>query len=645
MKKVVILLFVFLLASHAFADLRQANYRWRLDNAEPGNENWAGATNTAITITPGQQIRLRLGIENEESFSGGYYIDLYYSTVKDTNDAVWTAVNNNASAHFNIALTDYFTEADVMNNEPNFPNENPFAGGTFIEANPNRSFEFSGNSSHELEYSIVATANASLNTEYYFIIKPNGGYLNDNRPWDGVEEWATLTVKNTVSVPTVTTTAASSIGYTAATLGGNVTSAGNLTVLDRGVVYSTTDSTDPEVWESGITKDGNGSGTGSFSEAIGSLSSNTTYYYRAYATNSAGTGYGAVQSFETESVTFTNGSAFSPSVTRGDTDQPIGRFQLTAATAGASLTGVSIKLNGARTGATNFKLWKSSNNSFGSDTQLGSTVAADPGEGSSVSFSGFSNAIGVGDAWYFLTCDVAGDATGVVQGVIVENAGLTLVTGSLAGTINNDPLSSGDVSLPVQLSGFSATQQGASVILKWTTESETNNLGFVLERSQDQTSWAPVASYKTHSALNGQGTSSSVANYTFTDSNVHPGTAYFYRLSDVNVDGRVSMIASVNITVDALPETTDMDKAYPNPFNPETYIGYNLADDSDVEIAVFDMLGRRLKVLHAGNQTAGRYHVCWNATDHAGSHVPTGTYIIRMQTGNVQKTQKVMLVK
>jgi len=105
---------------------------------------------------------------------------------------------------------------------------------------------------------------------------------------------------NLVSVsttPTVTTTAASGITTSSATLGGNVTSDGGVTVTERGVVYSTTDVT-PTIAE-GATKDANGSGTGIFSESIGSLSVNKTYYYNAYAINSQGTSYGTASSFST----------------------------------------------------------------------------------------------------------------------------------------------------------------------------------------------------------------------------------------------------------------------------------------------------------------------------------------------------------
>jgi Concanavalin A-like lectin/glucanases superfamily/Bacterial Ig-like domain/N-terminal domain of BNR-repeat neuraminidase/Secretion system C-terminal sorting domain len=98
--------------------------------------------------------------------------------------------------------------------------------------------------------------------------------------------------------PGVTTAAATSVTGTGATLGGNVTSDGGSTVTGRGVVYSSTDNT-PTIGEANVTQDTNGSGTGTFSEAIAGLTPGTTYYVAAYAINGAGTSYGAVQTFTT----------------------------------------------------------------------------------------------------------------------------------------------------------------------------------------------------------------------------------------------------------------------------------------------------------------------------------------------------------
>ncbi|MFT3909040.1 MAG: lamin tail domain-containing protein [Ferruginibacter sp.] len=93
------------------------------------------------------------------------------------------------------------------------------------------------------------------------------------------------------SAPTVTTTTASSITTTGASSGGNVTSDGGVSVTARGVAFGT--SANPTSGTS------DGTGTGSFTSTLSSLSVNTQYFYRAYATNTIGTSYGSESNFFT----------------------------------------------------------------------------------------------------------------------------------------------------------------------------------------------------------------------------------------------------------------------------------------------------------------------------------------------------------
>lgn len=110
--------------------------------------------------------------------------------------------------------------------------------------------------------------------------------------------FATLAV-----VPTLTTTAASAITTTTATTGGNITADGGAAVTARGVCWGTT--TGPTIAGSHTS---DGTGTGSFTSSLTGLTANTTYYVRAYATNSVGTAYG-------NEITFTTSQVVLPTVT------------------------------------------------------------------------------------------------------------------------------------------------------------------------------------------------------------------------------------------------------------------------------------------------------------------------------------------
>jgi hypothetical protein len=106
------------------------------------------------------------------------------------------------------------------------------------------------------------------------------------------------------NLPSVTTGTITAIIQTTATGGGEVTSDGGAAVTARGVCWNTTGSpvvTDPHTSD--------GTGTGSFTSSITGLTAGTTYFVRAYATNSAGTAYGSEVQFTTLAPPFICGTS------------------------------------------------------------------------------------------------------------------------------------------------------------------------------------------------------------------------------------------------------------------------------------------------------------------------------------------------
>ncbi|MFH1853422.1 MAG: T9SS type A sorting domain-containing protein [Candidatus Neomarinimicrobiota bacterium] len=316
------------------------------------------------------------------------------------------------------------------------------------------------------------------------------------------------------------------------------------------------------------------------------------------------------------------------------------------------MTAASIKLNGTRTGMSNVKLWSSADNSFGGDTQISSTVATDPGTGGTTSFSSFTNAIAAsGGTYYFVTVDAASNATGVVQGVLVENASLTITGGTLSGTITNAALSSGDVSLPVELTDFSANYDNGRIVLQWTTASETENLGFILERcSMGASDWATIADYRINSELRGQGSTTQATNYQFIDVAFIPGTEYQYRLSDVDYTGKVTVLGTREARVPpndipAQPLEFGLQKAYPNPFNSNIQFTYTIATDDITELTIFDINGRSVVRLVDSYLVTGTYQISWDGTGVSGENIASGVYLAVLKTANKLSQQKVLLIK
>jgi hypothetical protein len=88
------------------------------------------------------------------------------------------------------------------------------------------------------------------------------------------------------------------------------------------------------------------------------------------------------------------------------------------------------------------------------------------------------------------------------------------------------------------------------------------------------------------------------------------------------------------------PKVFSLNQNYPNPFNPSTLIRYNIAEASEVRLAVYDILGRRVATLVNELQTPGAYTVNFNA-----NHLASGTYIYRLEAGNFVSIKKMMLIK
>ncbi len=339
-------------------------------------------------------------------------------------------------------------------------------------------------------------------------------------------------------------------------------------------------------------------------------------------------------------VTFADGSGFTQSITPNSINQVLGRFQLTRSVIGAALTSVVIKLNNTRTGLSNIKLWSSSDAAFGGDTQLGGTVSADPGNGNSVSFSGFTSPVITSGTYYFLTGDISSGATGTVRGVMVDNNGITISGGILSGTIANAVLSDGAYLLPVELSTFTAKTSEDKVELTWCTKTEVNNFGFEIQRALMENNTDKSLAFDKIGFVQGHNVSYSPKVYTFIDETVSRGSKYSYRLRQVDNDGTSTYSEIIEVQAGAIPGRFTLNQNYPNPFNPATSISYELANDGYVSLIVYDVLGKVVKSLVSEQKQAGRYTATCNA-----SNLPSGIYFYTLKAGDFTSTKKMLLLK
>ena len=120
-----------------------------------------------------------------------------------------------------------------------------------------------------------------------------------------------------------------------------------------------------------------------------------------------------------------------------------------------------------------------------------------------------------------------------------------------------------------------------------------------------------------------------------------------YELNTVSVLINSGQVSGVNDSDCAmLPETLKLFCNYPNPFNPQTKIAYDLPGEATVTLNVFDASGRLVRELVDGEVlSAGRYETKWNGRNNAGRLVASGVYFYRLEAGPFSETKSMVLLK
>jgi len=213
----------------------------------------------------------------------------------------------------------------------------------------------------------------------------------------------------------------------------------------------------------------------------------------------------------------------------------------------------------------------------------------------------------------------------------VVAVGGTAFTGGYTGTIAKWT----GASLPVELTAFTAAQNGKQINLTWSTATETNNRGFEVERKINND-----ANFVTVAFKQGAGTSTSVKNYSYSDdiSSLN-ATAVTYRIKQVDFDGQATY--SKEVSINAInPVEFSLSQNYPNPFNPSTVIKYSVAKAGIVSLKVFNTLGQQVANLVNEVKAPGNYEVNFNA-----GNLSSGVYLYEIKAGEFNVTKKMLLLK
>ncbi len=206
-------------------------------------------------------------------------------------------------------------------------------------------------------------------------------------------------------------------------------------------------------------------------------------------------------------------------------------------------------------------------------------------------------------------------------------------TGTSESSIFDDIyISNPDNMLPVELSLLEAIRINDKVILNWQTDTELNNLGFEIQKLENN-NWLTVG------FVNGKGNSNTKNEYSFTDINKNTERTA-YRLKQLDLDGNFTYSQIVYAEKYLLNYNYILYQNYPNPFNPSTNIKFQIANDGFVTLKLYDILGNELQTLISEYKTKGEYNYTFNA-----NNLANGVYIYTLTCGSFSQSKKMIIIK
>jgi hypothetical protein len=179
---------------------------------------------------------------------------------------------------------------------------------------------------------------------------------------------------------------------------------------------------------------------------------------------------------------------------------------------------------------------------------------------------------------------ITGDSLGVFPleliNPIISNANSqNILTSSINGSITVF-----DTVVSVELSTFYGIRKHDGIELIWSTASETNNLGFFIERQINSLPWEIIG------FVDGKGNSTSRKNYSFFDEFIcsMENNNLSYRIKQVDYNGDYKYYDSIFFIPLSIPNSFRLYQNYPNPFNPSTIIGFFLPVSKELILSIFD---------------------------------------------------------
>ncbi len=202
---------------------------------------------------------------------------------------------------------------------------------------------------------------------------------------------------------------------------------------------------------------------------------------------------------------------------------------------------------------------------------------------------------------------------------------------------------SGDNPLPVNLSSFTAAYIDGSPVINWVTQSETDNIGWNIYRSNSYN--FGQAFMLNINTIPGNGTTSQPSFYSYTDEyEVFESFTYWYWLESISGSGETESYGPVSLTIPSegndipeIPLATELRQNFPNPFNPSTLISFDIKENETGLLSIYNIMGQ---LIVTEEFETGRHQYAWDGRDHA-----SGVYLYKLKTKYYSKIMKMLLVK
>lgn len=183
-----------------------------------------------------------------------------------------------------------------------------------------------------------------------------------------------------------------------------------------------------------------------------------------------------------------------------------------------------------------------------------------------------------------------------------------------------------------EISSFTATSIEDYVVISWNVDSTCVGSTFHVLRSSEHNM------HFIHIGSETQGRPP----YTLWDTDVEIGCTYNYVIQVISEDF-VQIYGPLTVTVG--PENYNLLQNYPNPFHGNTSIPYVSRGLEQIQIAVYDILGRKTKTLYSGKAPVGRFVLKWDGRDEGGKELSNGIYFCILETKNHLYSKKIVLIK